>query len=664
VKNIGAANVVSPFVVGWSTDCPVSLNPDSSYTNAAKQWIVPQLAAGTTATLSYTYTPIRGGRFTQTATADLNNDINEQDNNYYYYTYEYNNTMQSYFNVLSPDLIVDRINFQGDLLTNSPVTVSVVIKNQGNGAVTYPFLTSWASTDCPTGVKADGTYTYPGSDWTTETLGAGESTTLQYTFIPIRAGAFSSYATADVNNSVHEETHDPTNWYGFSNACEGNNSLNGTMSIDGPDLVIQSVTLTPTTLKANSLITVTVVVKNQGKAPVSTPFVTSWWSDDCPVGLKADGSRIFASKEWTINSLAASATTTLTTTITPIQGGTFRYWACTDYSLSTASTCIHEEVYQQYYVDDKGYGHSAGWLYDNENNNYANQGKLSSFIVVGPDLVVQSVSFDSNSIKSNAPATITVIIKNQGSAPVNSAFITRWESYNLPVGVDANGYLTMASNEWTTPSLAEGATKALTYTFTPIRGGTFSYRLSIDTTNSVDESVYNPAYYDANNQYHYATNDQTNEQNNSYPIDGSFSQLQVDSPDLVIDSVSFGAKPLGTNQAATVTVVIKNQGAAPTSGSFTTYWSSNCQIAGNQYAAKEWSTPPLDAGATTTLTYTFTPVSYGNYTYTASVDTKNDVHEETNDINSSGNWGQSYKYANENNNSSEGVKYFVLIPEI
>lgn len=642
VKNIGTKNATTPFVVTWGADCPVSVNPSGSYTNASKQWIVPTLAVGQKATLSYTFTPIRGGHFTQTAVADANNDIAEYN--------ESDNTSTNILRVMSPDLIVDSVTCGANLLANSPASVTVIIKNQGNGAITHSILTSWASTNCPIGVASNGTYTYPGTDWTTSILGAGESTTLQYTFTPIRSGQFTSGTTVDVNNSVQESAYYLVyyyygSYYGWDQSFESNNVFSGSMNVDGPDLIVQSVDLSPSTLQANSPITVTLVVKNQGKAPVSTPFTTSWWSPDCPVGLNSSGSRIFAGKEWTLDSLAAGATQTLTTTISPNQGGSFTYYATADYSYLTGNKSISEEVYLQAYQDAQGY-HYAGWDNNHENNNYYNEGRTIYFSLDAPDLVIQSVDF--GTVKANTPGTVKVTIKNQGKAPVSSPFVTHLESY-LPVSTDTYGNPTGLTHDWTTSSLAAGATTVLSCAYTPTRGGDFYYNARVDTTYLIDEGVHVSAGYDANNQYHYEGVDNTNEYNNSLPVDGSWGTVKSSAPDLVIQSVSFGGKALVVGKPVTVSMVIKNQGGAA-AGAFTTVWSSNCVVAGGQYASTTWSTPSLAAGATSTLTFTFTPVSYsGAFSYSAVIDSTNVVHEEL-----CQNSYNSYAYDNENNNSTSG----------
>ncbi len=105
--------------------------------------------------------------------------------------------------------------------------------------------------------------------------------------------------------------------------------------------------------------------------------------------------------------------------------------------------------------------------------------------------------------------------------------------------------------------------------------------------------------------------------------------------DLAVQSVSISPTASVPGTPLTATIVVKNNGTAANSA-FNVDFYENLSSAPNpgQVGSKRFSVPALGQGATTTLTYTFTPSNPGNYQAWVQVDTENQVTEgnETNNV--------------------------------
>lgn len=603
-KNQGGAPTFGVSTTRWQSDVPIGANSDGSYIYPSADLATAKLSAGKTATVSTSFTPIRGGSFRDNAQADVHDTSHEERHCYYdwgdeYWDWaaEYNDGYSNIFKVDSPDIIVSNVSYSSPCQMDSPVTVTVSVKNQGNAPSTHSFVVRF-DTDCPVRANPDGSFVHPGNTWTVDTLAAGETKLLTYTYTPVRGGVFNHTVQTDVNNEVHEERYvaGDSLWTGYWDwSPENNNVLSASYTVNAPDLVVQSVDTGTAPMLANSPLKVTVVIKNQGTAPTTHPIVTRW-SATCPVVSTNSGQFGTATHDWVTQQILAGQTATLTYTCTPVRGGSFTQSVQVD-----QYNDMHEELYTA----------SRYWDYGPENNN-----SLSSALALeNPDLVVQSISYTPAQLQANLPVTVTVVVKNQGKAPATNAFTTIWASSHCPVGgTDSSSYV-YASKEWTVSQLGPGQTSSLAYTFTPIRGGEFPAEAQVDTKNTVHEELVN-------------VNDAA-EQNNV--MRGMF---DIDAPDLVADSTVYSPALLEANRPVTVTVSVKNQGKAASLVPSVVRWSSgNCPIGTNSngsfvYPSSEWTVGPLNAGASVLQTITFTPTIGGHFSADTIVDATNTVREE------------------------------------
>lgn len=151
-----------------------------------------------------------------------------------------------------PDLIVEDIYHEGDLLVGNVTTWKIKIKNSGKTDVTTPFMTS---------LKSDGVQF--GIFWL-DTLKAGESKTFETKQSTSIIGSQYTYkdtitGTVDVSNVVPE-------------ANENNNVKVEKFTISYVDLAVTSLVIIPTQPLVHEPVTFSFDIKNNGPADASNHF--------------------------------------------------------------------------------------------------------------------------------------------------------------------------------------------------------------------------------------------------------------------------------------------------------------------------------------------------------------------------------------------------------
>jgi subtilase family serine protease len=188
---------------------------------------VPWLDIGDNATATYTLTAISGSHAVE-AVADSLHQVNESD--------ETNNTMTVTYSTAAPDLVIDAITF-GDRTESSNVTATVTIKNQGKGTADSSLLALYIDD------------VFEATAYISR-LGAGATTAPVFSYY-INADAHTFKAVADVSNLVAESD-------------ESNNTRTANLSALAPDLVVESITWSPTQPLIAHQMTFTITIKNQG----------------------------------------------------------------------------------------------------------------------------------------------------------------------------------------------------------------------------------------------------------------------------------------------------------------------------------------------------------------------------------------------------------------
>jgi subtilase family serine protease len=241
VQNTGHVSTGANFAVQWKP---------SPFSAGLSQQIGP-LAAGASTDVGFDYIYQNAGTFTSTATADVNNVITE--------LHEDNNSLDAPVTVqgANVDLTINSVTVSPSTPTQGQTTtVTVNISNNGNDDA-GPFVVSWNP-------DANGLIT-PGPGTLTQqvnSLGAGQSMDVTFTFSYPQAGAFHTVANVDAFNTVSE-----TN--------ETNNLAIKDFSVNpgNIDLVIDSFSVSPSNPKRFDTVTATVTVRNAGSLPVGGFFV-------------------------------------------------------------------------------------------------------------------------------------------------------------------------------------------------------------------------------------------------------------------------------------------------------------------------------------------------------------------------------------------------------
>ncbi len=304
------------------------------------------------------------------------------------------------------------------VIPGSPVqgaqgTVRIVVQNQGTCAAPG-FVVQWrqdvlAPTGPSTGLSG---------------LGAGASVNVDLPFIFPQAGNFLTIASVDTGNSVNE-----------TNEANNFQILSVTVQPATVDLLVTSITFSPTPVVQGRTATASVVVTNQGRSP-SPPFVVEWHPF-----------------------LFASALTLQTPGLGPGESRTipFDFSFPFAFSLDTWATVDTTAVVAE----------------TNEFNNI-----FATRVVVEPplpDLVVSSFTLSPSVAVPGTPARATIVVKNEGNNPAG------------PFQVDWRPWFFGPTLSRQVNSLAVDATATVTldYTF-PFPGSSDSF-ITVDSTSRVAE---------------------------------------------------------------------------------------------------------------------------------------------------------------------------------
>jgi hypothetical protein len=200
----------------------------------------------------------------------------------------------------SPDLIIQSITSSPQTpIINQQVTYTIRIKNQGNGDVSSPFWVDFYIDDQPISDCTDSGMEY----WSIDTLAAGATTDRTFTFSGFTStGNHTLYAYADTNCFI-PESNESNNILGPLTVSVSQGSM--------PDLVVESITHSPTNPVPNQPVTYTVKIKNQGDAATTIPFYVDFYVDREPITDCSDTGTDW----WQVQSLGVGSTMDLTVTL-------------------------------------------------------------------------------------------------------------------------------------------------------------------------------------------------------------------------------------------------------------------------------------------------------------------------------------------------------------
>jgi len=570
---------------------------------------VPRIDAGAAVTKTFTWIT-RAGSHEIKAIADSNNVVTESD--------ETNNEKTVTFSTATPDLIIQTITWSpASPSVGDAVTFTVTIKNQGSGRAEYSLVAFYIddarqNSASVNRIDADATANITFA-WTAQ------------------AGSHAIKAVADSNNVVTESD-------------ETNNEKTVTFSTATPDLIIQTITWSPTSPSVGDTVTFRVTIKNQGSgiadssrvayyiegspavyqdvqeinagAAVTKSFTWTAEAGSHTIKAVADFREMVVESDETNNAKTVTFSTlppdfiiqnitwspanpsvgdTVIFTVTIGNQGSGRG----DYS---RVSCYVDDIYLSSASVDRiapngtdietftwtaqvG-SHTIKAVADSGNavaeSDETNNAKTVAFTPSVPDLIIQSITWSPTDPSVGDTVLFTVTIKNQGSGKAGYFSVAYF------IDGSSRGYQDV-------PWIDAGAAVTKTFTWTA-RAGSHEIKAIADSNNVVTES-------DENN----------NEKTANFPA-----------PDLIIQTITWSPESPTESDNVTFTVTIKNQGSGRAD-----YPSVACYI-DDAYLASA-SVNETAPGATVTKTFNWFAQA-GSHTFTAIADKESQIFEidETN----------------------------------
>jgi subtilase family serine protease len=483
VRNDGAANA-PPFQLStWFTAPTQPACGNSGSINEP----IAGLAAGATLSRVYTFTfPATVGTNYARAFADSQCVLAEPN--------ETNNQRARSYTVRGADLAVNSLSITpASAVAGAPASLTVVIQNVGNQAANNFTLSAWFERSSAPSCGNVGSVTQP-----ITSLAAGASMTFVYTFnFSATPGTKTARAYVDSDCVVPETT-------------EGNNQSSRTYTVLRTDVAVNTLSITPSVGFPGTAATVTVRVSNTGSHALDSFTLNTWLMRNTQPDCGETGDRTE-----TVPPLAAGASVTFNYAyVYPNNPGTQTIWSFAD------SACQITET-------------------DEVNNRLSR-----TYFVAGPDVTVTAATVTPSSGALNAPASLTVIIRNSGSQAATNFRLESWYSRATAPGCGDSG-----DRSETIASLPAGATMQFVYSFTmPTQPGTYTAWSFVDAGCSVAE-----------------TNETNNIASRSYTARG---------PDLVVTAATVTTTNPTPGALSTLTVTVRNLGSLTATNFFVDSWFS------------------------------------------------------------------------------------------
>jgi hypothetical protein len=223
-----------------------------------------------------------------------------------------------------------------------------------------------------------------------------------------------------------------------------------TITLNSPDLIVQSMTTDPVTPFPGENVTVTLTIKNQGTVAAGSAYFDIYKNRATAptVGEVGDS--------WCIAALAAGQTYTCPgRTVSYSTAGIYKMWAQADSDGVVAES--------------------------NESNNVLGPQTLT--VVNPPDLIVQGIATNPAGPIAGESVSVTVTVKNQGSGAAGGFYVEFYKNRtSAPAPYQGGDFYCWKS------SLAAGATTTCTGTVSYASNGTYQMWSQVDSWLNVRES--------------------------------------------------------------------------------------------------------------------------------------------------------------------------------
>jgi len=513
---------------------------------------VGSLSSGQTRTYSKSVTipsnTATGSRY-MGATANATSGVTDETN-------EGNNQRTTPFTVTAPvqlpDLVVSSLSVSPTSgLPGSSAILNLTVRNDGPGAAPSGTVCRIRLASSTTILSSDPLL----DSFTVGSLSSGQIRTYSRTVtIPSGTAASSRYmgATANATSGVTDETD------------EGNNQRTTPFTVNAPvqlpDLVVSSLSVSPTSGLAGSSATVNLTVRNNG--PGAAPSGTV-----CRIRL-ASSTTILSSDplldSFTVGSLSSGQIRTYSKTVTVPSGtaASSLYMGAT----ANATSGVTDET-------------------DEGNNQRTTPFTVSAPIQL-PDLVVSSLSVSPTSGLAGSSATVNLTVKNNGPGAAPSGTVCRIRLASSTTIKASDPLL----DTFTVGSLSSGQTRTYSRTVTIPSGTATSSRYMGATANATS-----------------GVTNESDEGNNQRTTPFTVTS-PVQLPDLVVSSLSVSPTNGLAGSSATVTLTVKNNGsgAAPSGTVCRIRLASSTTIQGSDPLLDEFTVGALSNGQSLTYTKTLT----------------------------------------------------------
>ena len=394
-------------------------------------------------------------------------------------------------------------------------------------------------------------------------------------------GALSASGTSNQSISLTAPSSAGTYYYG---ACveavadesdTGNNCSTGvrvtvTEAPEAPDLVVESPSVSQSSLTPSQNFTFSATVRNQGAAQSATTTLRYYRSSN-PTITASDG--LIGTDS--VATLAVSGTSFESIRVAgPSSAGTYYYGACVETVSGESDT----------------------------NNNCSTAVRVTVTtpgpVRQGPDLVVDSASIDDPTPETGEPLTLSVRVRNQGTEQSAGTTLRYYRSSDMTI--------TASDTEVGSDSL--GLLSA---------SGTSNEDISFAAPSSA--AIY---YYGACVEAVSGESDSTNNCSTAVRVTVTTPNLIRRGPDLVVDSASIDDPSPEAGEPLTLSVRVRNQGTAQSAGTTLRYYrSSDMTITTSDTLFGNSSLGPLSASDTLNKDISFAaPSSAGSHYYGACVE--------------------------------------------
>ncbi|MCB9296621.1 MAG: DUF11 domain-containing protein [Lewinellaceae bacterium] len=507
----------------------------------------------------------------------------------------------------------------------SNVTFTVVLTNQGPNTATGVA----ARDQLPSGytyvshTTTDGTYNPATGAWTVGTLTAGGSATLTITATVNASGNYMNLA--QVTNANQQDV-DSTPNNGVDTDGDGNvvDDPGDEDDGDGQDVTPNALvdlqlekSVNNTAPQVGSSVTFTVALSNQGPSTATGVAVT----DQLPSGYTYSG---FATSQgtynpatgvWTVGTLAAGQSVTLTLTATVNASGDYMNLAQV-----TAQDQPDVDSAPNNGVDTDGDGNVVDDPGDEDDGD--GQDVTPGALV---DLELEkSVNNAAPQVGSNV--TFTVVLTNQGPSAATGVAVTDQlpSGYTYVSSTASQGTYASGTGLWSVGTLAAGQSATLTLTATVNASGSYLNLAQVTAQNEPDADSTPNNGVDTDGD-----GDSTDDPGDEDDGDGA-ETTPVPAIDLELEKTVDNATPVvGSN--VTFTVTLSNQGPNTATGvavrdqlpSGYTYVSHTTTDGTYNSGTGAWTVGTLAAGGSATLAITATVNAAGNYMNLAQVTAAN-----------------------------------------